>query len=184
MAAPQHATWWAKSTLLSYGWVHVHRVQARATGEGNSPVSPVAVPPPAACPIGEPCRRRWRPIKVGERFTRLRRTRWWGLGDCQGFLQLWPRWSAARRGGARRRAPSNGVGVQLRWATARPYLGGCPGEASKVAGWLQLAGHGGGARRSSGRGPVPVARALWPAIGVSIYAAILRASQCFSTAAS
>ena len=126
---------------------------------------------------GEPCQRCWRPIEVGKGLARPRRTRWWGLGDCQGFLQLWPRWSAARRGGARRRAPSSSAGVQLWWETARPYHGGCPGEASEVAGWLQLAGRGGGARRSSGRGPVLVVRALWPATGVSVYAANLQASR-------
>ena len=125
---------------------------------------------------GEPCQRCWRPIEVGKGLARPRRTRWWGLGDCQGFLRLWPWWSVARRGGACRRAPSSGAGVQLKWATARPYHGGCPREASEVAGQLQTVGRGGGARRSSGQGPMLVAGVLRSAIDDSVYAAVLQTS--------
>ena len=125
---------------------------------------------------GEPPWQCWCPIGEGKNFPGSRRLRLWGQGAARASPRCWPRRSVARRGGARRRPPSSGVGVQLRWATARPYHGECPGDASEVAGRLLLAGRGGGARRSSGRGPVLVARVLWPAIDDSVHAANLQAS--------
>ena len=51
---------------------------------------------------GELLQRRWRPIEVGKSIARPWRVRWWGQGGGQSFLGLWPRWSAAWRGGYRR----------------------------------------------------------------------------------
>ena len=93
---------------------------------------------------GEPCQRHWCPIEEGKSFPGSRRLRLWDQGAARASPRCWPRRSTARRGGARRRAPSSGAGVQLRWATARPYHRECPGDASEVAGRLLLAGRGGG----------------------------------------
>ena len=61
-------------------------------------------------------------------------------------------------------SPSSGAGVQLRWAKAWPYHGGCPGEVNVVAGRLQLASRGGGGPRTPASGGV-VAVAAVPEIG-------------------
>ena len=61
-------------------------------------------------------------------------------------------------------SPSSGAGVQLRWAKAWPCHGGCPGEVNVVAGWLQLAGRGGGGPRTPASGSV-VAVVVVPEIG-------------------
>jgi len=106
---------------------------------------------------GEPPWQCWCPIGEGKSFPGSRRLRLWGQGAARASPRCWPRRSVARRGGARRRAPSSRTGIQLRWAMARPYHGECPGDASEVAGRLLLAGCGGSARRSSGR-----VRCSWP----------------------
>ena len=87
---------------------------------------------------GEPPWQCWCPIREGKSFPVSRRLRLWGQGAARASPRCWPRRSAARRGGARRRAPSSGASVQLRWATARPYHGECPGDASEVAGRLPV----------------------------------------------
>ena len=86
---------WTESMLLPSSLVHVHRVQARAAGEGILCFLPQRAPTGDVL-SGELLRRRWRPIEVGKSFTRPRRVRWWGQGGGQGFLGCWPRWSAAR----------------------------------------------------------------------------------------
>ena len=77
---PQTGLRWTKSTLLLSGAVHVHRVHARVASEGSFPCFLPGVFPPTASLVGEPCRRRWRPIEEGKSSPTPWRLRWWGRG--------------------------------------------------------------------------------------------------------